>query len=277
MAARSWMLFVNPQRPRSDEEFPVTTAVLPLSGRTAVVTGASRGIGLAIARRLVADGARVCITARGAESLAEAVHGFPVGSAIGVAGKADDPAHRQEVFARVAEAFGTPSVLVNNAGINPAYGSLIDLDLGLARKIAEVNILGTLGWVQDAVRAGLGAESDAAIINIGSVSGLVPSAGIGWYGVTKAAIAHLTATLALELAPRVRVNGVVPAVIKTGFARPLYEGREAEVVAEYPAGRLGEPDDVSNAVAFLVSDESSWITGQMLTVDGGLVLAGGRA
>lgn len=255
----------------------MTTAVPPLSGRSAVVTGASRGIGLAIAHRLVAGGARVCITARGAEPLAEAVRGFPVGSAIGVAGKADDPAHRQDVFARVTAEFGTPSILVNNAGINPAYGPLMELDLGMARKIAEVNILGTLGWVQDAVRAGLGAEDDAAVINIGSVSGLVPSEGIGWYGVTKAAIAHLTATLALELAPRVRVNGVVPAVIKTEFARPLYEGREAEVAAEYPAGRLGAPDDVANAVAFLVSDQSSWVTGQMLTVDGGLVLAGGRA
>lgn len=248
-----------------------------LTGRTAVITGASRGIGLTIARRLVEQGARVCITARGAEALEEAVRSLPEGTAIGVAGKADDPVHRAEAFERVRAEFGPPSILINNAGINPAYGSLMDLDLGLARKITEVNLLGTLGWTQEAVRAGLGAESNAAIVNIGSISGVAPSEGIGWYGVTKAAIAHLTATLALELAPRVRVNGIVPAVVKTEFGKPLYEGREAEVAAKYPLGRLGVPEDVANAVAFLVSEESSWITGQMLTLDGGLVLAGGRA
>lgn len=246
-------------------------------GKVAVVTGASRGIGLAIAHQLVDQGARVCITARGSEALNEAVRGFPDGMAIGVAGKADDEGHRQEVFQRVKEAFGTPDILINNAGINPAYGPMIDLDLDLARKITEVNLLGTLAWIQNAVRAGLGADGGGAIVNIGSVSGLAPSPGIGWYGVTKAGIAHLTATLAVELAPGIRVNGVVPAVIKTDFAKPLYEGREDEVAAGYPAGRLGVPADVAEAVAFLVSDQSSWITGQMLTVDGGLILAGGRA
>lgn len=248
-----------------------------LIGETAVITGASRGIGLAIARRLVEQGARVCITARGAEALEDAVRSLPDGTAIGVAGKADDPAHRADVFERTGVEFGSPSILINNAGINPAYGSLMDLDLGLARKIAEVNLLGTLAWTQAAVQAGLGAERGGAIVNIGSISGLAPSSGIGWYGVTKAGVAHLTATLALELAPRVRVNGIVPAVVKTEFGKPLYEGREAEVAAEYPLGRLGVPEDVANAVAFLVSEESSWITGQMLTLDGGLVLAGGRA
>ncbi|KDA05339.1 3-ketoacyl-ACP reductase [Microbacterium sp. CH12i] len=248
-----------------------------LTGRTAVVTGASRGIGLAIAKRLVDQGARVCITARGAEALDEAASAFPAGTVLGIAGKADDPAHRAEVFERVRAAFGVPSILINNAGINPAYGTLMDLDLGLARKIAEVNLLGALAWTQVAVQAGLGADGDGVIVNIGSISGSAPSPGIGWYGVTKAGVAHLTATLALELAPRVRVNGIVPAVVKTEFGKPLYEGREAEVAAEYPLGRLGVPEDVANAVAFLVSEESSWITGQMLTLDGGLVLAGGRA
>jgi NAD(P)-dependent dehydrogenase (short-subunit alcohol dehydrogenase family) len=254
-----------------------TGASRPLAGRTAVITGASRGIGLAIAKRLATLGARVGITARKISVLEEAVQSFSPDTVIGIAGKADDPIHRQHVFTRVVEEFGLPDILVNNAGINPAYGPLMDLDLDLARKIAEVNLLGTLGWAQDAVRAGLGAGDGGVIVNIGSISGLAPSPGIGWYGVTKAAISHLTATLALELAPRVRVNGIAPAVIKTAFAKPLYEGREAEVASTYPTGRLGTPEDVANAVAFLVSDEASWITGQMLTLDGGLVLAGGRA
>ena len=247
-------------------------------GRVALVTGASRGIGLAIAGRLAAAGARVCLTGRRIEGLDAAVAAIGPERAMGVAGAADDAEHRGDVLARVRERFGRLDILVNNAGINPVYGPLSELDLDAARKIVEVNVIGTLAWTQEALRSGLGASPQGGVVvNLSSVTGDVPSPGIGWYGVSKAAVAHLTRTLSVELAPRVRVNAVAPAVVKTRFARALYEGREDEVTAAYPLGRLGEPEDVAEAVAYLCSDRASWVTGQVLTLDGGLRHAGGAA
>ena len=246
-------------------------------GRVALVTGASRGIGLAIARRLAAGGARVCMTARRADALEDAVATLPGGSAIGVAGAADDPAHRQAVFSRIAEVFGRIDVLVNNAGINPVHGPTLAIDPEAARKIFEVNVVGTLAWTQAAVASGLGDHPGASVVNLASVAGIVPSPGIGMYGVSKAAVAHLTRTLGVELAPGIRVNAVAPAVVKTRFARALYEGREEEVAATYPAGRLGTPEDVAEAVAYLASPRAAWVTAQVLTLDGGLLTAGGTA
>ncbi|WP_104090148.1 SDR family oxidoreductase [Arthrobacter sp. GMC3] len=250
-----------------------------LAGKTALITGASRGIGLAIAQRLVAEGARVCITARKPAGLADAMASLPQGSAISVAGKSDDPEHRAEVMDTIAGEYGSLDIQVNNAGINPVYGPLIDLDLTGARKLVEVNLLGTLAWTQAAYRhEALGfAARHGSVINVASVTGIVPAEGIGMYGITKAAIIHLTRTLAVELGPDIRVNAVAPAVVKTQFARALYEGKEAEVVATYPLARLGTPEDVAGAVAYLACDDSSWVTGQTLTLDGGLLSAGGTA
>jgi NAD(P)-dependent dehydrogenase (short-subunit alcohol dehydrogenase family) len=138
--------------------------------------------------------------------------------------------------------------------------------------MVDVNVLGTLGWVQEALRGGLG--DGGSIVNISSVSGVRPAPGIAFYGVTKAALIHLTEELAVELAPKVRVNAVAPAVVKTRFATALYEGREEEVAATYPLRRLGEPEDVAGAVAFLCSPDAAWITGQTIVIDGGLTLGG---
>ena len=242
--------------------------------RVAIVTGASRGIGFAIAQRLIAEGVKVGITGRDADALEAAVKelGGP-DVAVGVAGKGDDPAHRAAVIDTVGERFGPISTLINNIGINPAYGPLATLDLNAARKMAEVNLIGTLGWVQEALRGGL-AETGGAIVNISSVSGVRPAPGIAFYGTTKAALIHLTEELAVELAPKIRVNAVAPAVIKTRFATALYEGREEQVAATYPLKRLGAPDDVSGAVAFLCSPQAAWITGQTLVIDGGVTLTG---
>lgn len=248
-------------------------------GQVALITGASRGIGLGIAQRLQAEGATVVLTARKPEPLAETVADFPGGTAIGIAGKADGPEHRSEVFDTIAKKFGRLDVLVTNVGINPVYGDTVDIDLDAARKILEVNVLGTLAWVQGAVHhAGLRfRENKGRILSISSVAGQNPSEGIGLYGVSKAAVAHLVKTLAVELGPDIRVNGIAPAIVKTRFATALYEGKEDEVTAAYPAGRLGTPEDIGAAAAYLTSVDSDWITAQILTADGGLIAAGGTA
>ncbi|WP_406083980.1 SDR family oxidoreductase [Micromonospora zamorensis] len=245
-----------------------------LAERVAIVTGASRGIGLAIAQRLVAEGARVGLTARHPEALAEAVAALG-GSAYAVAvpGRSDDPEHRAQVVRQVSEAFGPVDLLVNNTGINPVHGPLIGLDLAAARKILDVNVVATLGWVQEVCAAGM-TERGGCVVNVSSIAGLTPSPGIAFYGVSKAALNHLTASLAVELGPTVRVNAVAPGVVKTRFAAALYEGREDEVAARYPLGRLGLPQDVAGAVAFLASDDASWITGQTIVCDGGVTLTG---
>ena len=246
-----------------------------LRGRVAIVTGASRGIGLAIAAELVHRGAKVCITARHPEPLTEAV--TELGGhemAISVPGRSDDSDHQDEAIARTIEAFGRLDMLVNNTGINPVYGPIVDTDPGAAAKILAVNVLAPLAWTRRARDAWMG-EHGGSIVNVASVAGLRASPGIGMYGVSKAALIRLTTELAAELGPRIRVNAVAPAVVKTKFATALYEGREEQVSAAYPLRRLGTPEDISGAVAFLLSDEASWITGQTLVLDGGVTLRGG--
>ena len=244
-------------------------------GRTAIVTGASRGIGLAIARRLVDDGARVVITARNAEALAQAVVelGGPEHAAF-VAGHADDTDHQAETVAHAIGTFGSLDLLVNNTGINPTYGPLLGLDLSAAQKMVDVNCLSPISWIQQAHRAWMG-EHGGAIVNVASVAGVRPAPGIAMYGGTKAMLIHLTEELAVELGPNIRVNAVAPAVVKTRFATALYEGREEQVASTYPLKRLGVPDDIGSVVAFLLSEDAAWMTGQALVVDGGLLLAGG--
>ncbi|MGH8877517.1 MAG: SDR family oxidoreductase [Stackebrandtia sp.] len=243
--------------------------------RTAIITGASRGIGLAIAQALVDRGDRVCVTAREPEALAEAVEslGGPK-SAIGVAGKAHDPAHQDEAIERTIEAFGGIDLLVNNTGTNPVFGPLLDLDLDVARKMIDINLLTVLAWTKKTHAASM-AERGGAIVNVASVAGLRPAPGLGFYGVTKAGMIQLTAQLAVELSPGIRVNAVAPAVVKTQFAAALYSGREEQAAKPYPLDRLGVPADVGGAVAFLLSADAGWITGQTLVLDGGLTLMGG--
>jgi NAD(P)-dependent dehydrogenase (short-subunit alcohol dehydrogenase family) len=244
-------------------------------GQTAIVTGASRGIGLAIAQRLVDDGARVVITARKPDALAEAVATLGGAErALGVAGRADDPDHQAETVARAIATFGSADLLVNNAGINPAYGPLMELDLAAARKIVEVNCLAALAWTQQ-VYGAWQREHGGAIVNVASIAGVRPAPGIAFYGASKAMLIHLTEELAVELGPGVRVNAVAPAVVKTRFATALYEGREEQVAAAYPLRRLGEPEDIGSVVAFLLSRDAGWMTGQTLLVDGGVSLSGG--
>jgi NAD(P)-dependent dehydrogenase (short-subunit alcohol dehydrogenase family) len=151
-------------------------------------------------------------------------------------------------------------------------GPVIDVDLARYDKTFQVNVRGPLVWTQEAWRAGM-REAGGSVINIVSIGGLRHDSGIGVYNVTKAALIHLTKVLAAELAPGVRVNAVAPGLVKTDFARALWEPAEDLVAATMPLQRLGEPGDIAGAVVFLASDLGSWITGETLVIDGGALVA----
>ncbi|MEV0681507.1 SDR family oxidoreductase [Actinosynnema sp. NPDC050436] len=249
------------------------------AGRTALVTGASRGIGYGIALELLTRGATVTITARkpdavtrAADTLASAA-GVPADHVLAVPGNAGNAEDREQAVTRTIEQFGRLDVLVNNAGINPTFGPLVDADLDAVRKIFDTNVVAALGFVQLAWKAWL-AEHGGAVVNIASVGGLRSTGAIAAYGASKAALIRLTEELAWQLGPKVRVNAVAPAVVKTRFAEALYSGREDEAAAAYPLRRLGTPEDVARLVAFLASDAAAWITGDTVRVDGGLLSTG---
>ncbi|MGJ0121259.1 SDR family oxidoreductase [Williamsia sp. MIQD14] len=251
---------------------------LALTGKSALVTGASRGIGLSIAAELARRGAAVTITARKADALeaaAESIRGEVPGAAVtvsvGNSGSADD---RASAVAAAAAHTGTVDILVNNTGINPVYGALMDADLDAVRKIFDVNVVAMLGYIQECHRAGMGAHG-GAIVNIASTAGLRSTGVIAAYGASKAAVIRLTEELAAELGPGIRVNAIAPSVVKTKFAEALYAADEEAVASRYPLRRLGVPQDVASLAAFLVGDESSWITGETIRIDGGMLAAGG--
>ncbi|MFE6690905.1 SDR family oxidoreductase [Streptomyces sp. NPDC057743] len=244
------------------------------SGKVALITGASRGIGYGIAEALVARGDRVVITGRNEDALKEAAGRLGADRVLTVAGKAHDEAHQAAAVERAMETFGRVDYLVNNAGTNPVFGPIADLDLGVARKVFETNVVSALGFAQRTWHAWQ-KDNGGAIVNIASIAGVAPSPFIGAYGISKAAMVNLTLQLAHEFAPAVRVNSIAPAVIKTKFAAALYENREEEAAAAYPMGRLGVPEDIGGAATFLLSDAAGWVTGQNLVVDGGLFLKAG--
>jgi hypothetical protein len=249
-----------------------------LSGRTAIITGASRGIGLAIAQRLAADGANVVLTARKQES-ADAAAEQVDGSAIGVAAHAADEDAAKHCVSLALDRFGSIDILVNNAGTNPAFGPLIEQDHARFAKIFDVNLWAPLLWTSLATKAWM-AEHGGAVVNTSSIGGMHQSPAMGLYNATKAALIHVTKQLALELSPRVRVNAICPGVVRTRLAEALWKDNEDVVSASTALGRIGEPADVAAAVAFLVSDQASWITGETLVIDGGQLLgnaAGFRA
>jgi NAD(P)-dependent dehydrogenase (short-subunit alcohol dehydrogenase family) len=244
---------------------------LSLTGKTALVTGGSRGIGLGIAARFLEAGAKVMISSRTAEDLAEAAAGLVRGGApeeriAWTAAHVGHPGDAERCVAATVSRFGGIDILVNNAGTNPYFGPMIDIDLARAQKTFEVNQLSVLVWTAAAVKAGL----RGSVINVASVGGLEVEPGIGWYNVTKAAVLHLTRQLSFELAPDVRVNALAPGLVKTKLAAALWEGPgEDRIARNIPLRRLGVPDDVATAALFLASDAASWVTGETLVVDGG--------
>jgi NAD(P)-dependent dehydrogenase (short-subunit alcohol dehydrogenase family) len=247
---------------------------LDLTGRTAIVTGASRGIGLAISQQLAAAGANVVLTARKQEA-ADAAAAEVGERALGVGAHAVDEDAARSCVDLTLEKFGSVDILINNAGTNPAYGPLIEQDHARFSKIFDVNLWAPLLWTSLVVKAWMG-EHGGAIVNTASIGGLHQSPAMGMYNATKAALIHVTKQLALELSPRVRVNAIAPGVVRTRLAEALWKDHEDPLASQIALGRIGEPADVANAVAFLVSDAASWITGETMVIDGGLLLGGAQ-
>jgi NAD(P)-dependent dehydrogenase (short-subunit alcohol dehydrogenase family) len=240
------------------------------NGRTAIITGGSRGIGLAIAQRLALGGANIVLTSRKQES-ADAAAEQVGGTAVGVAAHAVDEDAARHCVDLTLDRFGSIDILVNNAGTNPAYGPLIDQDHARFSKTFDVNLWAPLLWTSLAAKAWM-KEHGGAIVNTASIGGMHQAPNMGMYNATKAALIHFTKQLALELSPKVRVNAVAPGVVRTKLAEALWKDHEDLVAAGSALDRIGEPPDVAAAVAFLVSDESSWITGETLVLDGGRLL-----
>ncbi|WP_328877769.1 SDR family oxidoreductase [Streptomyces sp. NBC_00299] len=236
-----------------------------LEGRAAMVTGGTRGIGLAVARHLAAAGARVCVTARDADEVRRTAAEL---GGIGLAGSVADPAHLREVTRATLRAFGRLDILVNNAATNQPFGPLMDADPDAWRAAFIVNVEAALRLVQWAWRAWM-REHGGSVINICTEGAGHVGPGVGAYGTSKAALLHLTQQLAGELGPGVRVNSVSPGLVRTEMARFVWEPGEREVASGLPLGRIGEPDDVAQAVLWLASDAAQWITGADLLVDGG--------
>jgi NAD(P)-dependent dehydrogenase (short-subunit alcohol dehydrogenase family) len=243
-----------------------------MKDRSAIITGGSRGIGLAAASAMLDRGASVCLTGRHEDQLGDALSQLDVGSrAIAVTGHAADGDHRQKTVDSVMSAFGSVDVLVNGVGINPYYGSLSDLAEDVAVKMYKTNVLAALEWFKLVEAAWMG-EHGGSVVNLASAGALRGGPLLGSYGVTKAALIRLTEQLALEKAPKIRCNAVAPGTIKTRFAGKFWIENEEAAAAAYPLGRVGEPRDVGEAIAFLASDDAAWITGQTLFIDGGYLL-----
>ncbi len=247
---------------------------LRLDDKVALVTGASRGIGKAIAAELAGNGAAVMLSSRKIDDLEAAAD--EIRSATGAdvdvfVANAGEPDQAEACVAATVARFGRVDILVNNAATNPYMGPVMGIDTGRFDKTVAVNWRGPLVWSQAAWNASM-QEHGGVIINIASIGGLSAEPSIGIYNGTKAAVMHLTRTLALELSPGVRVLGIAPGLVKTDMARALWEVNEEAIARHTPVGRLGEPSDIANVAAFLCSDAASWMTGTTLVVDGGATL-----
>lgn len=247
-----------------------------VDGKVVVVTGGSRGIGQATAVEFINSGAKgVVVTSRKPDNVEQAVAEIAEATgrpeAIhGIVAPADDVEAAEKAIAETIAHFGSCDVLINNAGTNPAPGALSDVNLGAVDKLWSVNQKGPIIWAQQVWHQWM-EKNGGVIINVASVGGLLVGPMIGAYNVSKAALVHTTKQMAFEMAPSVRVNAVAPAVVKTKLSAMLWENGEEAAANMHPMKRLGDPEDVANAIVFLSSDKASWLTGVVLPVDGGVV------
>ena len=245
-----------------------------LQDRVAIVTGASRGIGSAIADALAERGAKVVLSSRKQVDLdaeAERLNAVRPDAAMAFAAHAGKPEDLERLVDAALERHGRIDILVNNAATNPYFGHTLDADLGAWDKTFDVNVRGVFALTQLAVNRYMG-EHGGSIVNVASVGGIRAAFGLGIYNVTKAAVIHLTKQLALELGPRgIRVNAVAPGLVKTRFAEALWGNEEilSRVLQSTALGRIGAPPEIGRVVAFLASDEASFISGEVVVIDGG--------
>jgi NAD(P)-dependent dehydrogenase (short-subunit alcohol dehydrogenase family) len=253
-------------------------ALLDLTGKVAIVTGASRGIGSAIASAYAAAGARLVLASRkleGLEAVADLIRESCGGEVLAVACHTGRAADVEALVARTREAFGGVDVLVNNAATSVHFGPLLDATESQWDKTFEVNVKGYVHTIRACVPL-MRERGGGRIINVASVAGMVPHSGLGVYGVTKAAVLMLTRTLAAELAPDIRVNAIAPGLIETKFSEVLWGTPELheKALRAIPLHRLGQTDDLAGAALYLASDASGFVTGSVMTVDGGQTLGG---
>ena len=244
---------------------------ISLAGKVALVTGASKGIGRAIAKSLAESGARVMLSSRKEDQLRDAAAGIAGETAV-FAANAGDVGAAAACIEATLDAFGGLDILVNNAATNPYFGKTLGVDEARFDKTFDVNVRGPLFWSKLAHEKWMG-DHPGVILNIASVGGMRAEMGLGVYNLTKAALIHMTRQLASEIGPT-RVVGIAPGLVKTDFAAVLVDNFGDTLAARLPTKRLGEPEDIANLAAFLVSDKASWITGETYVIDGGAGVAG---
>lgn len=246
---------------------------ISLSGKVALVTGASRGIGLAITRQFAESGANVMMVSRKIDETVTAEWPADVRARVAVrAANVGDLDVAREVVAETVTRFGGLDILVNNAATNPYYGPTMGVDEARYDKTMQVNLKAPVFWTQAAWEATM-KDSPGVVVNIASVGGLRAEGGLGVYNMTKAALIHLTRQLAGELGPT-RVVGIAPGLVKTDFAGYLVENFGDQIAKTVPTRRLGEPEDIANLATFLSSDAAGWITGETYVIDGGAGVRG---
>ena len=249
-------------------------ATFDLTGKVAIVTGGSRGIGEAIARALAANGAQVVICSRkleGLEPVAASINESG-GKCVAIACHTGKMEMIDALFAEVKERFGRLDILVNNAATNPHFGPVISVDEAAYDKTFEVNVKGIFFLSQKAAIMMAAQEEGGSIINIASINGISPAPMQGVYSITKGAVIHMTKTFAKELgAAKVRVNAVCPGLVETKFAQVLIDSPEMHqwFVDRTPMARHAQPEEIAGAVVYLASDAASYTTGAVITVDGG--------
>jgi NAD(P)-dependent dehydrogenase (short-subunit alcohol dehydrogenase family) len=245
-----------------------------LTGKVAVVTGASRGIGEACARAFVAAGAKVVLASRKIEGLTEVAKSLG-GAAHPFAAHTGKEADCKALIAEAIKRFGQVDVLVNNAGTNPYFGPMLDTENAAWDKTFEVNLKGYFWCTRELVRHCISRNAPGSVINIASVLGKRAAPLQGAYGMTKAAVISMTQTLAYELGSvKVRVNAIAPGLIDTRLASALVHDEEISESwrSRTPIARVGQPSEIAGGAVYLASDASSYVTGEVLTIDGGTTL-----
>jgi len=247
-----------------------------LTGKVAIITGASRGIGQAIAQGFAEAGAKVVLSSRKQDGLDPVATGIKAqgGEATAIAAHNGDKAALQALARAALDTYGRIDILVNNAATNPHFGTLLEAEDSMWQKTIEVNLMGNV-WLTQAVVPSMRANGGGKIINVASVNGLRPGRMQGIYSITKAGVISLTQTLAMELGgDNIQVNAIAPGLVKTKFARAIWENEDIlnEMLRRTPAGRIGEPDDIAGIALFLAAPASGFATGQVFVVDGGVTV-----